>query len=110
MKTKVVYNACFGGFSLSPEAVRLGKALSKSDAWNDVDEKYGYIDEKLIPRHDPVLVKIVEDMGEDSSGSHANLKIEEIESPLYRIDEYDGTESVETPDTYNWVDVRKDAK
>ena len=27
----------------------------------------------------------------------------EIDTPMYRIDEYDVNESVETPDSYNWV-------
>lgn len=107
---KVVYNACFGGFSVSDEAmdrmVELGCNLKMNPKYNPNSEsmfsgKYlclGYVE---CPRHHPILVQVVEELGERASGSCANLKIAEIEG-LYRIDEYDGNESVVTPDGYDW--------
>lgn len=99
---KIVYNACFGGFSLSAEAVRLAREISGNPKWGDADEKYGFIEG--IERHDPVLVQVVETLGPAANGSCASLRIEELSSgTLYRIDEYDGAESVCTNDSYEWT-------
>lgn len=102
MKTyKVVYNSCFGGFGLSKEAVRLAKQYASSDSpWHSVNEEYGFI--RNVSRHDSVLVRVVEELGKAASGMCANLEIEEIHSPLYRIDDYDGLETVQTPDSLVW--------
>lgn len=106
MTTKVVYNACFGGFGLSKDAVRMAKKIAGPDSrWQSVDENYGYIDIEGIERHDPVLVEVVEKMGDAASGSYAELTIAEIEGQMYRIDEYDGNESVQTPEGIDWVQV-----
>jgi hypothetical protein len=99
---KVVYNACYGGFSLSAEAVRLGKSYSPDDSdWQEVDEEYGFFEG---PRHHPTLVRVVEQLCDAANGSYARLRIEELPSgTLYRIDEYDGLETVATQDTYDWT-------
>lgn len=97
---KVVYNACYGGFSLSPEAVRRARALSGNPTWGDADEEYGFIYD--VPRHDPVLVQVVEELGEKANGSSADLRIKDIGTSLYRITDYDGCEFVETPDYIDW--------
>ena len=56
-----------------------------------------------IERDDPVLVQVVEELGDAASGRFAKLQIADVPSgSLYRIDEYDGLESVETPDSYEW--------
>lgn len=108
MATKIVINACYGGFSLSPAAVRRAKELAPDDKrWQAVDENYGFLEEGLR-RHDPVLVRVVEEMEEAASGSCANLVIDEIEG-LYLIKEYDGFERVITPEdckNWPWVDPR----
>lgn len=99
---KVVYNACYGGFSLSAEAVRLGKSYSPGDEdWQECDEKYGFF---KGPRHHPTLVRVVEQLCDAANGSCARLRIEELPSgTLYRIDEYDGLETVATQDTCDWT-------
>jgi hypothetical protein len=92
---KVVINACFGGFGLSNKAVaRLRElGLEFQLEWD-------------IPRHHPLLVQVVEELGEKASGSHAKLEVVEINSNLYKIDEYDGLESVSTPkDHAGWISV-----
>ena len=99
---KVVYNGCYGGFGLSKEA---SEYLNKH-CGTKIDPEYGYIDENEVPRHHKGLVEVVELMGEKANGFCAKLKIAEIDNPMYRIDEYDGFESVETPDTYNWVVIK----
>lgn len=91
---KIVYNECFGGFSLSKKALEMYKELSgKSlDIYGD------------ISRHDPILVHVVETLGEDAGDRYSRLAITSVpEGTLYRIDEYDGRESVETVDTYTWT-------
>ena len=90
---KIVYNACFGGFSLSQEAIKRGEELAPDIDW-------GYRD---VPRHHPALVQIVEELGEKADGAFADLQIEEISGNKYRITEYDGNEEVETPDSIEWV-------
>ena len=102
---KVVYNGCFGGFSLSADAVELAKEITDDPKWQAVSEKYGYLEEG-IERHDPVLVAVVEQLGEHASGSCARLLIAEIESEVYKIDEYDGSESVVTPSGIEWTVIK----
>jgi hypothetical protein len=55
-----------------------------------------------VDRHDPVLVQVVEELGKKANGNFAELAIDEVYGP-YRIDDYDGNESVETADSYNWI-------
>ena len=111
--TKVVYNACYGGFSLSNEAkyrmVELGYEMEVNPnydprpevEWYNRTQKYKIYDGD-IDRHDPVLVQVVEELGDKANGGYANLQIEEVSGP-YRITEYDGFESVETPAGCDWI-------
>ena len=92
--TKVVYSACYGGFGLSEEACALYR--SKTGA-GSMPNRYE------LSRHDPALVEVVEELGEKANTRYSDLKIAEVNGP-YRIDEYDGFESVETPDSYDWID------
>ena len=56
-----------------------------------------------LDRVDPILVQVVEELGEDASGSCARLIIEELpKGTLYRINEYDGMESIETANSVDW--------
>lgn len=89
---KVVINSSYGGYGLSQEA----KARLK-----ELGQEYG---EYNIPRHDPTLIQVIEDLGSDrASGNYAQLKIVEIVGRTYRIEEYDGMESVVTPNIEEWT-------
>ena len=102
---KVVYNACYGGFGLSPEASKMLNRAKGYKKWSVeyIDPDYGSIDiDSDIPRHDPDLVRIVEKLGEDASAPMGELKIAEIDDPRYTIEEYDGYESVVTPSMIRW--------
>jgi hypothetical protein len=55
-----------------------------------------------VSRHDPILVQVVEELGDKANGSCARLAIDEVSGP-YRIDEYDGFETVKEPDGYDWI-------
>ncbi len=118
---KIVFNNCYGGFSLSREAILLARELSGNPKWGGVtikgdlyEEKdgtttpcehdFGFVDHE-IPRHDPILVKVVEQLGsERASGECAKLEIEEVrDGTAYRIDEYDGNETVRTNHDTDWA-------
>jgi len=122
---KVVYNRCWGGFSISKAAVLLARKLSGDDNWGDIQlggEPYSdgsgaadpaydgsnRPDNELIPRHDPVLVSIVETLGDTANGEMAKLEIYELEGNKYWIEYYDGMETVHTPENTEWIEVKND--
>ena len=96
--TKVVHSRRFGGFGLSKKAVEwlIARGVVAKDKY-DIERWHDR------PRHDPMLVACVEALGEEASGQSAELVIAEVDGK-YRIDEYDGYESVETPGSYEWVE------
>jgi|10_taG_2_1085330.scaffolds.fasta_scaffold10240_2 hypothetical protein len=97
---QVVLNGCCGGFSLSREACEALQALGV-----DVDSDYdgdGYLYD--VPRHDPRLVQVVQNLGfHRASGSTACLYVETIPGNRYRIEEYDGRETLHTPEDIRWT-------
>ena len=113
---KVAYNACFGGFGLSPEATRQAREISGDPLWGgfclkgDVCLESGEVCTRdfgagrEICRHDPILIQVIEELGDRADGMCADLALEEVPSgTAYRIDEYDGRESVVTADDYEWT-------
>lgn len=103
---KIVINKQFGGFRLSDKAIERLKELKY-----DPPEGYDTIEEDLIPvddifrqtrkywglmdipRDHPLLIQVVEELGNDASGPHATLKIVEIpDGVTWGVEEYDGTE------------------
>jgi len=112
MTRKVVYNDCYGGFSLSLKGCKmyiemLGKTPKLYSGKSKWDEHW-YIEKPYdcysrdIPRHDAALVRAVETLGDKANGDCAELRILEVEGP-YRINEYDGKETVETLDRNDYV-------
>lgn len=95
---KVVYNTCYGGFGLSKEACEY-----LNEKYNmGINVQYGYLPDD-VERHDSRVIEVVELMKDKADGFCAKLKIIKIDAPMYRIDDYDGLESVETPDSYDWI-------
>ena len=94
MTTKVVYNACYGGFGLSDEAVVRLKELGST-----INDRYLPWE---FPRHDLLLVQVVEELGDKANTWASKLRIEEVCGP-YRIEEYDGLETVYEPSDYAWI-------
>ena len=85
---KIVINGCFGGFSLSEQALKeLGGEQSRTQV-----------------RNDPRLVEIVERLGDAANGPYAKLRIVEIPDNVnWQIAEYDGYEHVEEVHrTWEW--------
>lgn len=141
--TKIAYNACHGGFSISdaalkryaemkgitlypeydarfrlttywtiPEEARAGKVL-QDDAWyaapmeaRAASNKFckdNQINTRDFERDDALLIQVIEELGDAANGAHAKLRISDLPAgSRYRIDEYDGFESVETPDSDEW--------
>lgn len=91
---KIVINNCYGGFGLSETAQK----------W--LKDHYGIDDSDELQRHDPRLVECVETLGDEANERCANLIICTIDSNRYRIDEYDGFEFIEVPDSISWVEIK----
>ncbi len=118
--TKIVYNACYGGFSLSDAAVvRLaelkGVTLYTENSewggtlhWTSPPTDAGNTGRTLFDRQpedraDPLLIRVVEELGPAAAEKWAQLEITELPAGTkYRIAEYDGLESVMTIDDYKW--------
>lgn len=121
---KVVYNSCYGGFSVSEAGMRRYCEIKGIPLWVERG-KFGLNTYWIVPpdkrknsaaysaqtiscrdfeRHDPALVQVVEELGAEANGGYANLAIYELpDGARYRIDEYDGSESVMEPDDYEWT-------
>lgn len=96
---KIVYNSCYGGFGLSDAALARYSELSGIDR-DSVDMLHC---DDWSCRHDPLLVQVVEELGKAANDTYSDLRIVEVPSGTkYRIDEYDGNETVMTPDNYVW--------
>ena len=102
---KVAYNKCYGGFSLSDKAVSMLNEMKGLKGENKLkNHSYGYPDNsKGHYRHDPDLIKVIEQLGEQANGNHAHLTITEIQGVRYIIDEYDGIETVLEPKDIDWI-------
>lgn len=62
----------------------------KDDEWDDI-----YLSGRDIPRNDPDLIAVIEELGEKADGSYAKLGIVEIPDDVeWEISEYDGNEHV----------------
>lgn len=95
---KIVINKCYGGFGLSRKAAERLEELGVNMGLDD-ESAQGfdfYIPVDGIPRNDPRLVTIVEELGsEGASGGLANLEVVEIPDGVeWEIEEYDGIEWV----------------
>lgn len=85
---KIVINDCHGGFSLSDAAIERYVKLA--------DLKLtGKFYSRDIPRDDSALVQVVEELGIESNGECARLKIVEVPDDVnWYIEDYDGLEWV----------------
>lgn len=109
--TKIVYNDCYGGFGLSKKAIQrysdlagLGLTFVEDTYWGHWELPDGvYWYDSDLSRTDPFLVQVVEELGEEAESNAASLSIRELpEGTKYRIDEYDGLETVMAQDEYEW--------
>lgn len=88
-RIKVVINACYGGFSLSAEAMAWLKGHGLK--LDDDDDEEG----RDIPRDNPLLVKCVESLDKAANGRFAFLQIVKIPyGTHWEIAKYDGKEHI----------------
>ena len=103
----IVYNDCYGGFSLSPEGQKMylelkGLTPIRKNSKYPWDQGYYALGQEDfydgdVPRNDQDLVKVVEALGDKANGDCARLRVYYVpKGTLYRIREYDGFESVAT--------------
>ena len=105
----IVINNTHGGFGLSQDAQidyldRAGipyDTVPRTDRHNT--ERYGPVImvngkpwyDRDVPRDDPVLVRLVQELGKASWGAHAQLKIVRVPADVdWQIQDYDGLEWV----------------
>lgn len=110
---KVVYNACFGGFSISKAATEWLaengreeiKAIAKKKLQKHPDGNFYNICYE-IQRHDPDLVRCVETLGHAANGEYANLQVRELKGNRYRIEDvYYGNEVVFEPEDEEYITI-----
>lgn len=107
-----MYNACYGGFSISLEAMKWLaengrdeiKAIARKYLQKSPDEKYSFPLHD-IQRHDTDLVRCVETLGYMADGGYANLRVRELKGNRYRIDDYDGYEEVYEPEDEEYITI-----
>jgi len=85
--TKVVINACHGGFGLSAAAESKYKELAGVSDPNFYSGR--------IPRDDEHLIAVVELMGTEANNRYSDLKIVDVPDDVnWYVEEYDGKEWV----------------
>ena len=127
MKHKIVYNDCYGGYTLSYKAIdwlsehgsertknfiaqKRIEAKEREDFSSASQERIDYSTKlyvmdavrSFLKRHDPDLVAVVEALGKEASGTFSELAIAEIDEDKYFIDECDGRETVVNPADLCW--------
>ncbi len=87
----VLYNNCYGGYSVSDEAKKLYKEYTDND--------YGKLNYEREERHCPYIIKVFETLGSKKFGdSYSQIELHKIPIYMeyyYSIHEYDGMEGVE---------------
>jgi hypothetical protein len=115
---KVAYNDCWGGFTLSREAVLLAREISGNPRWGGAvlkgetytdgsvrDFDHGNACHVDVKRHDPVLIRVLETLGtKRAGGPFSRLEIAHVDR-VYRITEHAGLETVQEPSDLEWIDA-----
>lgn len=111
---KAVKNNCYGGFALTDAAIKRYIELKQIKVWPQTEYHYTvyftepgtspsrpYLDPAEIPRNDPALVQVVEELGKAAGGRCSQLEIIELpytDINCYEIDSYDGKETFKLKD------------
>lgn len=112
---KVVVNSCYGGFGISDAAVlrygeikginliKIASTYGEGDdtytsehfAVDGIDDDDHYFYDGDLKRDDPVLVQVVEELGNEANGDFSRLRIADVPDDVkWYIDDYDGIETV----------------
>lgn len=100
---KIVINDSYGGFTISEDALKYMGVPYRNDWGYIVPIAYQWLG-SLECRTNEKLIEFIEKFGSESAGgSFSNLVIKEVpKGTLFRIQEYDGSEWVETADEIDW--------
>lgn len=85
-----------------------GAEIEREMYAEDEFSEYTIYDSELYSsRHDPDLIKVIEELGsEEASDRFAEIRIVDIgDNKMYRIHEYDGLESVEVYPGDGWISI-----
>lgn len=111
-----MYNACHGGFSLSKLAAMwlAARGVDEAAVWLAAVESdpgcSGWGDSfypSALARHSGLLAECVAALGKDASGPFSDVRTADV-ADLYRIEEYDGLESVVEPGDVRWTSALRD--
>lgn len=100
---KIAINTCYGGFSLSEDAMKWMAARGHEEALVALDANYSHGQFRGFYPEDrahPLLIEVIETLGAASWGrtpdyTCAELKVVEIPDGVsYTIEEYDGIEHI----------------
>lgn len=70
--------------------------MKEKQASNKKHDKVSITSGRDIPRDDPTLIQVIEELGEKADGRCAKLKLVEIPDGVeWEIDEYDGLETID---------------
>jgi len=118
MKHEVVYAEDYCGFGLSDTAVDwlANNATDKglidfiAKLKNSHESNLGNRLSKWFEdkRHHKDLVSLVKHFNSNDSADHSlsHLSIEDIDEDCYYIEEYDGSETVHTPNSIHWIKIK----
>jgi hypothetical protein len=101
MKVKFAINTCYGGFGLEQNVQDTINALKTDRGLPNFE----WIDS--LKRTDKEMIEVIEKYqaeGIDVNDTFADVQIIEVEmkDPRYELVEYDGLESINTPDSIPW--------
>lgn len=101
---KVLYNKDYGGFGISDTAVLRLRECGYHPAFNMVliGETYStgeicdetYNSHHMCSRTDQAVLDVVDQLGKEAWGAHATLAVATMQGPFWKIEEYDGHETV----------------
>jgi hypothetical protein len=94
MKHKIVINTRYGGYIWTEPVRKWFKKRGIECCPKD--------------RHNKLLVQCIEELGSDAEDKYGRPIIVEIEGDTYLVKDYDGSESVITPDKVKWVKIEED--
>lgn len=105
MKIKVAYHDGYGSFALPLVVAERFCELSgiNVDMYEYSKRRNVYYLPDNIQRHDPNLIKAVEEFPRECA--KARIFLHELKGNKYIIKEYDGLEEVKQPDDINWIEV-----
>lgn len=92
-QVKVVVNGSYGGYGFNDLGYTIFNELGISEPLH-------------LERHDPMLIMVVEKIGNLISGSGCDFYIETIKGNEYRISEYDSYETIIVPKNDNYIKVQ----